>query len=228
MEYIAVGTESSGFFGLWVGSPPLLLFSFLFIWELHSLLFTRLLHRVLQGACLLGGYMALYIYRLLLSLAAATLLIRTLLCCSPAAAWSYRTHGMKLWLPVDRGPQISMNMLCLSLLPRSSTRLHAPNLFFFTLHTCMHGGKKKGRGLLLCLFALAVLKEFFTCLTECNFFTCLYYLGVTYACMEEQWFPSSKIWKAFPVPPVLKTFLVPSRDLLCFAHPASGFIQGSY
>lgn len=55
----------------WVPSPLTLFFSFLFIWELHSLLFTRLLHRVLQGACLLG-YMAMALYISLAPLAAAT------------------------------------------------------------------------------------------------------------------------------------------------------------
>lgn len=167
----------------------------------------------------------LYIYRLLL--------------------WLRPLYSSELSFPVHllllgRTVHMEWNSDCLSTeVPRSPWTCYAfhcfrgplqdymlQTCFFYPtwLHTCM-GAKKKGR-LLLCLFALAVLKEFFTCLTECNFFTCLYYLGVTYACIEEQWFPSSKIWKAFPVPPVLKTFLVPSRDLLCFAHPASGFIQG--
>lgn len=206
MEYIAVGAEYSGFFGLWVGSPLTLFFSFgssiLFFSPVSFIGFCR------EHACLAATWLYIYI-------ACSFLWLRPLY----SSELSFAVHLLLL----GRTVHMEWNSDCLSTeVPRSPWTCYAFHCFRgplqdYMLQTCffyptyMHGGKKKGGRLLLCLFALAVLKEFFTCLTECNFFTCLYYLGVTYACMEEQWFPSSKIWKAFPVPPVLKTFLVPSR-----------------
>lgn len=128
------------------GLGPLLLFSFLFFsfhLELHSLLFTRLLHRVLQGACLLGGYMALYIY-----IACSFLWLRPLY----SSELSFAVHLLLL----GRTVHMEWNSDCLSTeVPRSPWTCCAFHCFRgplqdYMLQTCfflpyIHAwGQKKG------------------------------------------------------------------------------------
>lgn len=129
----------------WVPSPLTLFFSFLFIWELHSLLFTRLLHRVLQGACLLGGYMAMALYISLAPLAAATThqnspLLFTCCCLVVPYTWNETLIACR-----QRSPDLhehAMPFTASEVLYKTT----CSKLVFFTLHGYIHawGQKKKG------------------------------------------------------------------------------------
>jgi hypothetical protein len=120
-------------------------YSFLFIWELHSLLFTRLLHRVLQGACLLGGYMAMALYISLAPLGCGhsthqnSPLLFT--CCLVVPyTWNETLIACR-----QRSPDLHEHAMPFTASEVLYKTTCSKLVFLFTLHTCM-GAKKRGGG----------------------------------------------------------------------------------